>query len=99
MHIDSGFDGGNITVTSYADGNTAYVTMDKDGRADFRQWFAFRCVAEAGEKQTIVISNAGECNRIEGWEGSRVVASYDRVRWFRVPTRFDGIKAQIDFCP
>ena len=34
--------------------------------------------------------NAGSCAYPKGWDGYRVVASYDRQLWFRIDTAFDG---------
>jgi murein tripeptide amidase MpaA len=94
VHVTGQFDGGRIQVDSCA-GSTASLRIRKDGRADFRQWFAFRCTGEANRLRRICLVNAGECNRLEGWRGFRAVASYDQVNWFRIPTSFDGMRLQL----
>ncbi|VEB41464.1 Uncharacterised protein [Chromobacterium violaceum] len=36
--------------------------------------------------------NAAECAYPQGWVDYQAMASYDRVNWFRVPTRYeDGV--------
>ena len=41
---------------------------------------------------TMRILNAGEASYPDGWVGYQAVASYDRRRWFRVPTSYgDGV--------
>src|SRR6202044_2542934 len=43
--------------------------------------------------------NAAECAFAEGWRDYQAVASYDRVNWFRVPTRYDGQVMVIEHTP
>lgn len=51
--------------------------------------FFFR-VANVKEKPlTLKIVNAGEASYPEGWYGYNACCSYDRRRWFRVPTSYD----------
>jgi murein tripeptide amidase MpaA len=49
-----------------------------------------RCTARKGQPVTLRFLNAGACAYPKGWEGYRVVASYDRQHWFRIDTDFDG---------
>ncbi len=53
-------------------------------------WFHFRCVASEDVPHRFTILNAGRSKASDGWKGYRAVASYDRERWFRLPTSFDG---------
>jgi murein tripeptide amidase MpaA len=95
VHVSGHFDGGRIEVESCA-GSTARLRILADDRADFRQWFAFRCTGKANRPRRISLVNAGECNRLEGWRGFRAVASYDQVSWFRIPTSFDGMCLRLE---
>jgi murein tripeptide amidase MpaA len=43
--------------------------------------------------------NAGACTYPSGWTDYRAVASYDKSRWFRVPTRYDGTVMTVEHTP
>jgi murein tripeptide amidase MpaA len=70
-----------------------------DSHADFRQWFHFRLQGAAGQACKLKFLNAGECTYPDGWREYRVVASYDRAHWFRVPTQYDGATMTADVTP
>jgi murein tripeptide amidase MpaA len=48
---------------------------------------------------TLRFLNAGQCAYPMGWEGYRVVASYDRQNWLRVDNRFDGQVMSLEIKP
>src|SRR6266542_2639391 len=86
IRISSQFDSGAIEVLA-------------DSHADFRQWFHFRVQGAAATPLTLTFANAGACTYVDGWRDYSVVASYDRVSWFRVPTRFDGSRMAVTHMP
>jgi murein tripeptide amidase MpaA len=43
--------------------------------------------------------NASACTYAKGWKDYNAVASYDRERWFRVPTTFDGTVMTVHHTP
>ena len=100
--ISSAFDSGAIeVVTSDNAGTTAdfLLRIRKDTHAEFRQWFHFRLSDARGLACTMRFENAGACTYPKGWTDYRAVASYDRTRWFRVPTRYDGAVMTVEHTP
>ncbi len=88
ISISSGFDGGNISVKDAT--NPAHISLEivKDNQSDFFQWFYFRVT---GAKKTAChfrLENAGSAAYPQGWNDYRAVGSYDREKWFRVPTLY-----------
>ena len=75
------------------------LRIRRDSHQDFTQWFHFRLRGGRGRPCVIRFLNAGQCTYASGWEGYRAVASYDRERWFRVPTSYrDGVMT-VEFTP
>src|SRR3954465_10829897 len=102
LAISCTFDSGAIEVVSAGDGGNAgafTLRIRKDSHADFRQWFHFRLSGARGLACTLTFENAGACTYPDGWQGYRAVASYDRSRWFRVPTRYDGKVMTVEHTP
>lgn len=103
--ISCQFDSGAIGVAAVncaADaGATAVFALHirKDSHADFRQWFHFRLSGARGLACTLRFENAGACTYPQGWTDYRVVASYDRSHWFRVPTRYVGGVMTVEHTP
>ena len=100
--ISSQFDSGAIEVLDIAHANnTADIKLNirKDSHADFRQWFHFRLSGARGIACTLRFENAGSCTYPQGWVDYRVVASYDRSHWFRVPTRYEGGVMTVEHTP
>ncbi len=89
MEIDSEFEGGSIRVVG-GDGDGALLALRDDSAAELRQWFSFAALGRAGVRRRFVIANADEASYPDAWEDYRVLASYDRKRWFRVATRYRG---------
>src|SRR6185436_15571404 len=96
------FDSGAIDFVSVSgSGSTAQIAVNvrKDTHAEFRQWFHFRLSDARGVACTMRFENAGACSYPRGWTDYRAVASYDRIRWFRVPTRYDGSVMTVEHTP
>jgi len=92
ISINSKFDGGNIECLNCERADDIRLQIEKDQGGQFFQWFYFRLSAESGMRYTLHIDNAGASSYPQGWEGYRVVASYDRQRWFRCDTEYlDGV--------
>lgn len=90
LHISTQFDSGAIEVLSLADPSDIQLNVRRDNASEFAQWFHFCLQGAAGVAATLRFLNAGSCAYPKGWQDYRVVASYDRQHWFRIPTRFDG---------
>jgi murein tripeptide amidase MpaA len=100
--ISSQFDSGAIEIVSIDTANASpdiTLRIRKDSHADFRQWFHFRLSGARGLPCRVRFENAGACTYPDGWKDYRAVASYDRGRWFRVPTTFDGRVMTIEHTP
>jgi murein tripeptide amidase MpaA len=91
IRISSQFDSGAIEVLDCTDPSDIRLNLRADNAADFRQWFHFRLQGARGQACTLSFDNAGESAYPGGWDGYRVVASYDRRNWFRLQAgQFDG---------
>jgi murein tripeptide amidase MpaA len=99
LKISSAFDSGAIEVLSVDRAEDIKVHIRADSHADFRQWFHFRLQGAARQPCRIRFLNAAKCTYVDGWKEYRAVASYDRRRWFRVPTSFDGEQLLIEHTP
>jgi murein tripeptide amidase MpaA len=100
--ISCAFDSGAIEVVSSGNADHAAefaLRIRQDTRAEFRQWFHFRVSGARGVACTLRFENAGACTYPKGWTDYRAVASYDRSRWFRVPTRYDGAVMTVEHTP
>ena len=99
ISITSQFDAGAIDVVSADDPAAIRLRVRPDSHADFAQWFYFRVSGARDEPLTMTFENAADCAFAEGWREYRAVASYDRINWFRVPTRYDGRVLTIEHTP
>jgi murein tripeptide amidase MpaA len=99
LKISHGFDGGAIETIAAHRADDIRVNIRADSHAEFRQWFFFRVQGVRGQRCRVRFENAGQCTYVDGWQGYRVVASYDRRQWFRVPTTFDGNTLEITHAP
>ncbi len=88
--ITTQFDSGAIEVVRLDDPNDIQLRIRSDNAADITQWFHFRLQGAAGLPVRLCFLNAAQCAYPKGWEGYRVVASYDRKRWFRIDTDYDA---------
>ena len=99
LRISSAFDSGAIEVVATDRADDIRLNIRTDSHADFRQWFHFRLQGARGKACRIRFLNAGACTYVDGWRGYCVVASYDRQRWFRVRTAFDGAEMTVEHAP
>ena len=99
LKVSSQFDGGAIDVIAADHADDVRLAIRSDSHADFRQWFHFRVQGAAGTPLSLRFTNAASCTYVEGWRDYRAVASYDRQRWFRVATTFDGQEMVVAHTP
>ena len=99
LHISTAFDSGAIEVISLADPADVQLRIRRDNASEFAQWFHFSLQGAVGLAVTLRFLNAGSSAYPKGWMGYRVVASYDRLNWFRINTRFDGTVMEADITP
>ena len=99
IKISSQFDAGAIDVISAGQPGAIELNLRKDSHAEIRQWFYFRLQGAQGQACSMRILNAGEAAYPDGWKDYQAVASYDRLHWFRVPTRYDGQVMTIEYTP
>ncbi len=99
INITSNFDSGNIEVVKTTDPGNIELNIRKDTNADTFQWFYFRVTGAEGTSLSMKILNAGKVSYPEGFEDYMVRASYDKLEWFMVPTKFDGNVLTIDHQP
>lgn len=100
LSITSQFEAGAIDILSTDNPANIRLRVRPDSHApEFAQWFYFRVSGARGEPLTMHFENAADCAFADGWHGYRAVASYDRVNWFRVPTRYDGRVLTIEHTP
>lgn len=90
MDITSTFDSGNIEVVDSQDVGNVRLKIKVDHGSEHLQWFHYRVCGVRDENLVMHLENAGAASYPGGWENYRAVASYDRKKWFRVPTSFDG---------
>ncbi len=88
--ITTQFDSGAIEVVRLDDAADIQLRIRRDNAADIAQWFHFRLQGAAGLPVRLSFLNAAQCAYPKGWEGYRVVASYERKRWFRIDTDYDA---------
>lgn len=99
LNISSAFDAGNIEVISIENHANIQLKIEKDTHSDFLQWFYFRMQGANGLECKLHITNAGEAAYPEGWENYQARASYDRVNWFQIPTKYNDGILSMDFTP
>ena len=99
LHISTAFDSGAVEVLSLADARDIQLNIRRDNASEFAQWFHFCLQGAAGQAVSLRFLNAGQCAYAKGWVDYRVVASYDRQHWFRIPTQFDGQVLRAEITP
>jgi murein tripeptide amidase MpaA len=91
IRISSQFDSGAIDVVEASDPLNIRLRLRDDNAAEVRQWFHFRLQGARAQACSLAFENAGQATFPGGWDGYRVVASYDRRNWFRLqPGQYDG---------
>jgi murein tripeptide amidase MpaA len=103
ISISSAFDSGAIEVIAI-DGTRADLAIRNDIAADgspgeFLQWFHFRVSGAEASGAVLRLTNASQTTYADGWRDYRAVASWDRRRWERVRTAFDGEVMAIELPP
>ena len=103
IDISSDFDSGAIE-TMAVNGAAADLAIRHDiaadgTRSEFLQWFHFRVSGAEQSGARLRIVNAGATTYAEGWRDYRAVGSWDRRRWERLPTVFDGQVMTIELPP
>ncbi len=93
IKVSSNFDCGNIEVVDA--GNPAAIRLnirpEQTGALQEFMWFYFVLTGAKGQQCGFRLENAGATRWApEAWENYRIVASYDRREWFRIPSEFDG---------
>ncbi len=99
MKITSAFDGGNIEVIAADTPSNVRLNIRVDNGSDHYQWFYFRASGVRDQALRMSIDNAGSASFTDGWVDYQAVASYDRQRWFRVPTRYADGTLTIEHTP
>lgn len=99
IKISSAFDAGSIEVIATDEFEDIRLQLRPDCAADIRQWFYFRVQGAAYQNCTLRLLNAAEAAYPAGWEDYQAMASYDRVNWFRVPTRYEAGQLIIEHTP
>lgn len=99
MKISTQFDAGAITVIAADEFEDIRLRLRPDNASEFKQWFYFRLQGAAYEHCVMTIEDASEAAYPEGWVDYEAVASYDRVNWFRVPTRYENGRLIIEYTP
>lgn len=99
MKISSNFDAGSIEIVSAETFDDIQLRIRRDNAAEFAQWFYFRLQGAAYQNCTLRFLNAGECAYPAGWENYQVVASYDRVNWFRVSSTYANGVMTVEHVP
>lgn len=99
MRITATFDAGNIEVVDASRPDDIHLRIRVDHGADHYQWFYFRVSDARGLALRMHLDNAKGSSFSPGWKDYQAVASYDRQRWFRVPTSFDGERVLIEHTP
>jgi murein tripeptide amidase MpaA len=90
IKISHHFDAGSIEILRADSPSDIALNIRKDSNSDFLQWFYFRLQGAKDQECTMQFLNASSAAFPQGWDGYSAVASYDRERWFRVPTEYDG---------
>ena len=99
MKITSAFDAGNIEVLAADRPDAVRLAIRKDAGDEHMQWFYYRVSGARGLPLVMRLVNAHQASYPDGWTNYQAVASYDRQRWFRVPTRYEGGALVIDHAP
>ena len=99
LKISTQFDGGNIEIVDISNPTNIQLKLPKDNAAEFRQWFYFRVQGVAYQNLGINFINVKESAYPEGWEDYAAMCSYDRLNWFRVPTRYENGILSVNHTP
>ena len=87
--ISHGFDAGNIRVDRLDGPDAIELSIPKDHKSEFAQWFYFRLTGAAGQQCTLKFTGLKESAYPQGWPGYRAVFSENRIDWLRAETSYD----------
>lgn len=99
ISVNGNIPGGRVDVLDATNPADIRLRLAPDAGAEFRGHFFFRAAGLRGVACQFNIVNAGDtlATRLAGrdavedaFTNTGPVASYDRVRWFRLPASFDG---------
>ena len=99
MKISTHFDGGAIIVKDLSDPEHIRLNLRPDNASEFKQWFYFRLQGAAYTHCVMHFENAHEAAYPEGWKEYQAFASYDRQKWFRVPSVYENGELIINHTP
>ena len=91
IKISSRFDCGNIEIIDADDPAAIRLAIRQDVTGPLQEymWFYFVLTGARGLRCGFQVGNAGGTRWAPvGWENYRIVASYDRTEWFRIPTTY-----------
>lgn len=88
LHIDAGFDSGNIEVLGI-EGRTARLAIRRDNQSEFFQWFHFRVSPPAGEEVVLKLTGLAASAYPGGWPDYDACVSEDREYWARAKSTYD----------
>lgn len=94
ISVCSHFDSGNVDIVDISNPQDLRLRIhsdpytEKEDREHF-QWFYFRVAGAKNQPLRIRLVNAQKASFPNGWAGYQARASYDRKRWFQVPTTYD----------
>ena len=93
ISIGCQFDCGNIEVIDASNPAAIRLNIRPEQKGELQDyiWFYFALTGAMGQRCGFRIENAGG-NRWapQAWENYRIVASYDRIDWFRIPIAYAG---------
>ncbi|MFA7602020.1 MAG: M14-type cytosolic carboxypeptidase [Novosphingobium sp.] len=88
IEISSAFDSGNIEVLSVS-GASARLTIRRDHKSNFFQWFHFRVSGGRGRMLELRLTGLAAAAYPMGWPGYRACVSEDRHDWTRAETAWE----------
>ena len=91
--ISSNFDCGNIEIVDAGNPQAIRLNIRREQTGELQDyiWFYFALTGAKGQRCNFSIENAsGNRWAPQAWKDYRIVASYDRSEWFRIPIEYDG---------
>lgn len=91
--VSSNFDCGNIEVVDASNPADIRLNIRREQTGELQDyiWFYFLLTGAKGRRCGFRLENAsGNRWAPKAWENYRIVASYDRHEWFRIPIEYDG---------
>ena len=108
INITSDFDGGSIHCSKVESPDEILLELAADPVGGELYWFYFRLTGARNEICRILLLIAGDAFRLDErkntdipgpWIDYSACASYDRIKWFRVPTTFKNGVIEINYKP